>query len=160
MVGFTASMAPDGQTVRLSLGDDRHYSIGMGVPMWTSSWRTIDYEMTLAAAIGEVLPLKPDVLGVFHARLDETTAALQVMLDKWSGPIVAYPDAGREDYLETWQDSIVANKDSAGELTHEAAKWVEMGAQVIGTCCGFGVDYIRALSGALPARVSSPRKVA
>ena len=53
-VGFTASMAPDGQTVRLSLGDDRHYSIGMGVPMWTSSWRTIDYEMTLAAAISEI----------------------------------------------------------------------------------------------------------
>ena len=159
-VGFTASMAPDGQTVRLSLGDDRHYSIGMGVPMWTSSWRTIDYEMTLAAAISEILPLKPDVLGVFHARLDETTAALQVMLDKWSGPIVAYPDAGREDYLETWQDSIVANKDSAGELTHEAARWVEMGAQVIGTCCGFGVDYIRALRGALPAQVSSTRKVA
>ena len=159
-VGFTASMAPDGQTVRLSLGDDRHYSIGMGVPMWTSSWRTIDYEMTLAAAISEILPLKPDVLGVFHARLDETTAALQVMLDKWSGPIVAYPDAGREDYLETWQDSMVANKDSAEELTNEAARWVEMGAQVIGTCCGFGVDYIRALRGTLPARVSSPRKVA
>ena len=159
-VGFTASMAPDGQTVRLSLGDDRHYSIGMGVPMWTSSWRTIDYEMTLAAAISEIAPLKPDVLGVFHARLDETTAALQVMLDKWSGPIVAYPDAGREDYLETWQDSMVANKDSAEELTNEAARWVEMGAQVIGTCCGFGVGYIRALRGALPTRVSSPRKVA
>ena len=159
-VGFTASMAPDGQTVRLSLGDDRHYSIGMGVPMWTSSWRTIDYEMTLAAAISEILPLKPDVLGVFHARLDETTAALQVMLDKWSGPILAYPDAGREDYLETWQDSMAANKDSAEELTREAARWVEMGAQVIGTCCGFGVDYIRALRGTLPTRVSSPRKVA
>ena len=159
-VGFTASMAPDGQTVRLSLGDDRHYSTRMGVPMWTSSWRTIDYEMTLAAAISEIAPLKPDVLGVFHARLDETTAALQVMLDKWSGPILAYPDAGREDYLETWQDSMAANKDSAEELTNEAARWVEMGAQVIGTCCGFGVDYIRALRGALPTRVSSPRKVA
>ena len=82
------------------------------------------------------------------------------MLDKWSGPIVAYPDAGREDYLETWQDSMAANKDSAEELTNEAARWVEMGAQVIGTCCGFGVDYIRALRGALPTRVSSPRKVA
>ena len=35
-VGFTASMAPrtDGH---LSLGDDRHYSVGMGMPMWTSS---------------------------------------------------------------------------------------------------------------------------
>ena len=159
-VGFTASIAPDGQTVRLSLGDDRHYSTGMGMPMWTSSWRTIDYDMTLAAGISEVAPLKPDVLGVFHSRIGETTAALQVILDQWSGPIVAYPDAGRTDYLETWQDSSVANKEAAEELTREAAGWVEMGVQVIGTCCGFGVDYIKALRGALPARTSSPRKVA
>ena len=159
-VGFTASMAPDGQTVRLSLGDDRHYSVGMGMPMWTSSWRAVDYDMTLAAGIREIVSLRPDVLGVFHSRIDETTAALQVMLDQWSGPIAAYPDAGREDYLDTWQDSMVANEETAGELTREAASWVGMGAQVIGTCCGFGVDYIRALRGALPDRIPSPRRVA
>ena len=153
-VGFTASMAPDGQTVRLSLGDDRHYSVGMGMPMWTSSWRTVNYDMTLAEGISEITPLEPDVLGVFHARIDETTAALQVVLDQWSGPIVAYPDAGREDYLDTWQDSMVANEESADELTREAARWVGMGAQVVGTCCGFGVDYTKALRDALPARTS------
>ena len=158
-VGFTASIAPDGQTVRLSLGDDRHYSVGMGMPMWTSSWRKVDYELTLAAGIREIVSLEPDVLGVFHARIAETTAALQVMRDLWSGPIVAYPDAGRQDYLDTWQDSMVANEESAQELTTEAANWVGMGAQVIGTCCGFGVDYIRALRGALPERTTSPRKV-
>ena len=159
-VAFTASLAPDGQTVRLSLGDDRHYSTRMGMPMFTSSWRTIDYDMTLAEGIDEIVALNPDVLGVFHSRLDETTMALQVVLDQWSGPIVVYPDAGREDYLETWQDSAVANEKSAEELTREAADWVGMGAQVIGTCCGFGVDYIKSLSGALPDRISSPRKVA
>ncbi len=156
-VGFTASIAPDRETVRLSLGDDRHYSVGMGVPMWTSSWRDVDYEMTLTAGISEVLKLGPDVLTIFHARLDETTAALQVLLDQWSGAIAIYPDAGRQDYLDTWQDTMVDNKDSAEALTSEAAKWVDMGAQVIGTCCGFGVDYIKALHGSLPARISSPR---
>ena len=60
----------------------------------------------------------------------------------------------------TWQDSGVANQENAEELNHEAAKWVDMGAQVVGTCCGFGVDYIKALQGALPDRISSPRKVA
>ena len=159
-VAFTASIAPDGQTVRMSMGDERHYTGGLGVPMWISSWRTVDHEMTLAAGIGEIMSLDPDVLGVFHARLDETTAALQVMLDQWSGPMVAYPDAGRDDYLETWSDSSVANEETADELTQEAASWVGMGAQVIGTCCGFGVDYIKALRGALPDRIPSPRKVA
>ena len=128
--------------------------------MWTSTWRTVDHEMTLAEGIGEIALLRPDVLGVFHARLPETTAALQVILDQWSGPIVAYPDAGRDDYLETWQDITVSNEESAGELTREAAGWVGMGAQVIGTCCGFGVDYIKALDGALPDRIPSPRNVA
>ncbi|MDE2718347.1 MAG: homocysteine S-methyltransferase family protein, partial [Chloroflexota bacterium] len=64
------------------------------------------------------------------------------------------------DYLEVWQDSLVDNEDSTAGLTQEADIWVEMGAQVIGTCCGFGVDYIKALSGALPERVSSPRRFA
>ena len=159
-VGFTASMAPDGRTVRLSLGDDRDYSTGMGMPMYTSSWRKIDHDMTLADGISEIVPLRPDVLGVFHSRIDETTTALQVILDQWSGPIVAYPDAGRVDYLETWQDSSVANEDTLEELTREAAGWVGMGTQVIGTCCGFGVEYIKALSGALPDRIPSPRNVA
>ena len=159
-VAFTASIASDGRTVRLSLGDDRDYSTRMGMPMYTSAWRTVDYEMTLADGISEIMPLKPDVIGVFHSRIDETTAALRVVLDQWSGPIVVYPDAGRTDYLETWQDSAVANEDSAAELAQESAGWVGMGAQVIGTCCGFGVDYIKGLSGALPDRISSPRKVA
>ena len=159
-VAFTVSMAPDGQTVRLSMGDDRRYSTGMGMPMWTSSWRPVDVNMSLAEGIDEIASLSPDVLGVFHSRLAETTLALQVMLDQWSGPVVVYPDAGREDYLETWQDSSVSNEETAAGLTREAATWVEMGAQIIGTCCGFGADYIKALRGALPDRISSPRRVA
>ena len=159
-VAFTASMASDGETVRLDVGDDRGYVGGRGSPLWTSSWRKIDYEMTLAEGIAEIAPLKPDVIGVFHATPADTTPALQVVLDQWSGPVVAYPDAGRTDYLVTWQDSGVANQENAEELNHEAAKWVDMGAQVVGTCCGFGVDYIKALQGALPDRISYPRKVA
>ena len=63
--------------------------------------------MTLAEGIAEITPLKPDLLGVFHSRMDATAAALQVMRDQWSGPMAAYPDAGREDYLETWLQSLV-----------------------------------------------------
>ncbi len=57
-VGFTASVAPDGQTVLMSLADDRNYSSGMGMPMWTSSWRTVDHEMTLSEGIREIAPLR------------------------------------------------------------------------------------------------------
>ena len=154
-VGFTASVAPDGETVRMNLGDERSaYSSGMGMPLWTSSWRPVDYDMTLADGVAEIASLNPDAISVFHSRISETTAALQVVLDQWSGTVVLYPDAGRTDYLETWQDSSVANEENADELTQEAANWVGMGAQVIGTCCGFGANYTKALRGALPDRVN------
>ena len=154
-VGFTASVAPDGETVRMNFGDERNaYSSGMGMPLWTSSWRSVNYDMTLAEGVKEVASLDPDAITVFHSRISETTAALQVVLDQWSGTVVLYPDAGRTDYLETWQDSSTANEETADELTQEAAKWIETGAQVIGTCGGFGANYTKALSNALPDRVN------
>ena len=156
-VAFTASLAPDGQEVRMSFAGERTYSVGLGVPMGTETWRAVDNDMTLAAAVSEIARLEPDALGVFHSRLSETTTALQVVTDTWNGPIVAYPDAGRPDYLDTQRDSSIVNEESAAELTREAAAWVGMGAQVIGACCGFGPEYIQALSGALPGRISSPR---
>lgn len=159
-VAFTASVAHDGHAVRMSFGGDRDYSTGIGMPMWTSTWRTVDDDKSLAEGVAEIAALSPDVLGVFHSRIGETAAALQVVVDHWSGPVVVYPDAGREDYLETWQDSSVANEQTVAELTREAVGWVEMGAQIIGTCCGFGAEYTKALRGALPDRIASPRSVA
>ena len=53
-VAFTASMAPDGQTVLMSMGDERLYGGGVGVPLWTSNWRTVDHDMTLGEGIGEI----------------------------------------------------------------------------------------------------------
>ena len=153
-VAFTVSMAADVETVRLRRDDDRR----VGAPIWPSNWRTVDNDMTLVEGIGEIAPLRPDVLGLFHSKIGDTTTALQVMLDQWSGPIVAYPDADRHDYLETWQDSSVGNEKTPEEFATAAANWVGMGAQVIGTCCGFGVDYIKPLRGSLPDRISSPRQ--
>ena len=152
-VGFTASVAPETQEVRMSLGDERSaYTTGMGVPSWTSSWRPVDYDITLADGVAQIASLKPDAIGVFHSRIAETTPALKVVLEQWSGTVVAYPDAGRTDYLETWQDSSVANEETVEELTQAAATWVGMGTHVIGTCCGFGANYTQALRRSLPER--------
>lgn len=159
-VAFTASVSPDGQAVRMCFGHDRDYSSGVGIPMWTENWRPVNDDLSLADGINEIASIGPDVLGIFHSRIADSTVALQVMLDEWSGPVVVYPDAGRDDYLETWQNRSLKNEESVQELTREAATWVEMGAQIIGACCGFGVEYTRALRGALPARTPSARRMA
>ena len=141
-------------------GGTVHSGASGGRPVWTESWRPVDDTKSLADGVNEIASLKPDVLGVFHSRIAESTRALEVVLDEWSGPVIVYPDAGREDYLATWQDRSVSNEESVEELTREAETWVDMGAQVVGTCCGFGVDYTRSLRDALPAGTSSSRRVA
>ena len=112
--------------------------------------RPIKENMTLAEAIAEVKPLSPDVMAVFHSTIEDNTAGLRVMLDEWSGPVMAYPDAGRKSIRD-------ANKDSISEFTDAAMGWVEMGVQVVGTCCGFGAEYIEPLRPALPDKISQLR---
>ena len=120
--------------------------------------RPIDENKTLAEAIGEIKPVDPDVMAVFHSRIENVTAGLRVMLDEWSGPVMAYPDSGRPDMVATWQDRTIINEESTDELADAAKEWVGMGVQVVGACCGFGADYIEPLRGALPDRISTPRQ--
>ena len=120
--------------------------------------RPIKENMTLAEAIAEVKPIGPDVMAVFHSRIEDMTAGLRVMLDEWFGTVMAYPDSGRTDMANTWRDRTVANEESTNEFTDAAKEWVEMGVQVVGACCGFGADYIKPLKEALPDKIARPRK--
>ena len=80
-----------------------------------------------------------------------------MLSDEWAGPLGVYPDAGRRDYTAAWQDRRSPNEESVEDFTLEAGKWVDMGAQVIGACCGFGVDYTRPLAAALPPKIEGTR---
>ena len=152
-VGFTATFSADGETVLMSQDEDRVSISGLANPLPISSWRTIDHNKPLSEGVAEVASLDPDVIGLFHSRLHETNAALTVLLEEWTGPIILYPDAGRTDYLNTWRDDNVANEETVNQVTGEAVDWTRRGAQIIGTCCGFGVDYTKGLRGALPERI-------
>ena len=145
-VGFDAYVNSD-ETVILG-------GRGSEYPQPASS-RPIDEDMTLAEAIAEVKPIGPDVMAVFHSRIEDTTAGLRVLMNEWSGPALAYPDAGRKDYTRTWQDRVQANEETIEQFVGAAKEWVEMGVQVVGGCCGFGADYIEPLRDALPNSIAA-----
>ncbi len=147
-VGFDAYVDDDGAVI---LGGR---SKSMPAP---AGARVIDDNLTLADAVAEIKTEKPDVMAVFHSRISDTNAGLDVLLNEWSGPALSYPDAGRIDYVQKWQDRETANEESPDEFTSAANAWVESGVQVIGACCGFGVDYIKPLRDALPDRIAEPR---
>jgi S-methylmethionine-dependent homocysteine/selenocysteine methylase len=112
----------------------------------------------LTRALDEVLPLGGSVVSVFHSNVDDTAAALPIVLDKWSGPIAIYPEAARTDYVETYRDPGVQSNISPDGFVALAQKWVDQGVQVVGGCCGIGIEYIRPLREKLPSRIRTPRK--
>jgi S-methylmethionine-dependent homocysteine/selenocysteine methylase len=97
------------------------------------------------------------VLSIFHSSVGDTTAALKTVLEKWSGPLGAYPDAERKDYIDPQRDRTVENKISPEEFVSHICCWVELGVQIVGGCCGYGLPYIRLLRDRLPSKVAKPR---
>ncbi len=114
--------------------------------------RVINNDMPLSEAVAEIRAVEPDVMAVFHSSVKDTHAALDVLMSEWSGPAMAYPCAGRAALVQGPQEHVTPD-----EFASAANAWVDRGIQVIGTCCGFGVDYIEPLRGALPDKIAKPR---
>jgi S-methylmethionine-dependent homocysteine/selenocysteine methylase len=111
-----------------------------------------------ADVVGDVMSHGGSVLSIFHSSVDDTTAALKIALDKWPGPVGAYPDAERKDYMAPTKNPSVENKISPEEFVRQARGWVESGVQIIGGCCGYGLPYIRGLRDGLPQKIPTPRR--
>jgi S-methylmethionine-dependent homocysteine/selenocysteine methylase len=109
-----------------------------------------------ADVVEDVMSHGGSVLNIFHSSVADTTAAIKIAREKWSGPLGAYPDAERKDYVAPTRDPSVANTISPTEFVSHARQWVEAGVQIIGGCCGYGLPYIRPLRGGLPAQIRSP----
>jgi homocysteine S-methyltransferase len=111
-----------------------------------------------ADVLEDVMSHGGSVLSVFHSGIDDTSAALEIALKQWPGPLGAYPDAERKDYMSQARDRSTENKISPEEFARRARQWVESGVQIIGGCCGYGLAYIRPLRDALPQRIATPRR--
>ena len=102
----------------------------------------------LGAAVRKIMAAGGSALLVMHSQLRATAPALQVCKDSYGGTLGAYPNAGY------WQRPSWAFVDqvSPDEYADEAMSWVEIGAQIVGGCCGLGPDHIRAVRD----RISAP----
>ncbi|HEY7139707.1 MAG TPA: homocysteine S-methyltransferase family protein [Methylomirabilota bacterium] len=133
-VGFKCRVEPGDPTVRIGYASDTALAEGLDL-------------MRLGGAVATV----------FHSSLEDTTAALAVVRDRWSGPIGAYPEASRSDYTAPQRDASEPTRVSPQAFLERARGWVDDGVQVIGGCCGIDVDYIRLLRDGLPRRIAGPR---
>lgn len=97
---------------------------------------------TLADAERALAPLEPDVILVNCIPPDDATAGLRELRAARSGPCGLYPHIGRFDPPE-WH---FTDEYPPAKLLKEARRWKEMGAQVIGGCCGTTPDHIAVIA--------------
>lgn len=94
-----------------------------------------------------IVAMDADVMGIMHTSVPNTARVLEMLKERWQGPMLAYADSGSFE-PPNWQfENIV----SPSDYSTAALKWLDQGVQIHGGCCGLGVEHIRALREALPA---------
>jgi S-methylmethionine-dependent homocysteine/selenocysteine methylase len=126
-VGFSCRLAGDGT---IQLLDGNPFAAGLKQSL---------------ASLG-LLPQSGAAVTVMHTQTEDIAAALEIVRQHWSGLIGVYAHSGQ--WIDpNWQ---FADMISPEDYLTFAQQWVEMGAQIIGGCCGIGPEYIRLLKERLP----------
>jgi homocysteine S-methyltransferase len=134
-------------------------AVDTGLPIWVGySCKTTDEgtvvlwdgDHTLAEALEQIPTMGASLVSIMHTLSEDTPAALREVTGHWSGPLGAYPHYG-EFVMPNWQfiDTV-----SPEVFAVEAEQWLELGAQLIGGCCGITPEHIRLLKERLPERLS------
>lgn len=105
-------------------------------------------DLGFADLLGAVPPSQAAVAGVMHTHVDLTGPALAALRGFFDGPTLAYPDSGFFE-MPHWRFVDVI---SPAELAGAAREWIEEGVQVVGGCCGLGVEHVEALAEMIAAR--------
>ncbi|HET7481021.1 MAG TPA: homocysteine S-methyltransferase family protein, partial [Rubrobacteraceae bacterium] len=137
-------------------------AVSTGLPIWAgfSCKRAADGTVvlwdgghTLAEALAEIPPLGVSLVSVMHTLIEDAVPALREVVEGWDGPVGAYPHAGKF-IMPNWQFTDMISPEDFAE---RARGWVDLGARVIGGCCGIGPDHIRAIRESFPSSVAAGR---
>jgi homocysteine S-methyltransferase len=109
--------------------DDRRLA-GFGRPEWIIE----DIVATLMATGAKACL-------VMHTAIDDTADALALSKYNWAGPVGVYPEAGRFK-MPNWVFESVPSE----AFVEYCRRWRQMGATLLGGCCGIGPEHIAALS--------------
>lgn len=121
-----------------------------GLPVWLgfSCRRNTDgeimlweYGQTLAEGIDAIAPIGGSAAFIMHTEVTDAAEAFAILKTHWQGTLGVYAHSGRF-VMPNWQFNDVI---SPPEYAAEAARWIKMGARIIGGCCGIGPAHIREL---------------
>ena len=97
---------------------------------------------SLEVAIKNFTKLHKGPILIAHSDINVTGRAVKTAKNNFDGVLGAYPNRG---YYEKPHWKFVDNM-SPEDYLNEAKSWVKNGVQIIGGCCGVGVEEIKAIS--------------
>lgn len=91
--------------------------------------------------------LGADIIGINCGKgLDENTECLKIIRDSTDLPIWFKPNAGKP---EIGPDGKTCYHTSPEEISLRVPEWLDIGAQLLGCCCGSTAEHIRAIAAAI-----------
>ena len=126
---------------------------GLGLPIWlgvrhpTEEGHLVSGE-TFCELIEELEGRPVDAILPMCHPPERLSAALRNLRQVWSGPTGVYANVGyysaKDDGAwESWEQDVQYGPNEYAQFGRE---WIELGAQIIGGCCGAAPEHIRALA--------------
>jgi len=120
-----------------------------GLPVWVGFSCHLDEQgivrlldgPTLAEGIEAIKDKDVPLISIMHTEVEDIEACLEVLQANWSGLIGVYAHSG-EFVAPNW---IFNDTISPEDYAYAAKTWMGRGVQVIGGCCGIGVEHIALL---------------
>lgn len=103
-------------------------------------------DLEIAAVLDALIPMGPTVVNIMHSEIGVIPQAIELLRQRWSGPIGVYPESGYFTKPHWNFVDVIAPAD----LVTEALGWVAAGVRMLGGCCGTSPEHIRALRDAMP----------
>jgi homocysteine S-methyltransferase len=103
-------------------------------------------DLEFATVLDALIPLGPTVVNIMHSEIRAVPEAIELVRERWSGPIGVYPESGHFTQPH-WNFVDVI---SPADMLTEALGWVAAGARLLGGCCGTSPEHIKALHAAMP----------
>ncbi|MGB7859175.1 MAG: homocysteine S-methyltransferase family protein [Acidimicrobiia bacterium] len=130
-----------------------------GLPVWlgVSSRQTTEGLMTsyggedidMRSSFQTMIERTVDAVFVMHTAVPDVTPTIELVNQYWDGPLGVYPESGY--YREpNWQFVDIIGP---SDLAAHAQEWVELGARMVGGCCGLDTEHLDALKNSLTASV-------
>jgi homocysteine S-methyltransferase len=127
-------------------------ALATGLPVWAGfsvrrdeSGSIVSFAPEQSIPFDELLTILDEVdvqaAGLMHSSADVIGEATAILRQKYTGPLLAYPDSGYFR-MPHWQFENVIEPEALVEF---ARGWVEDGVQILGGCCGLSPKHIAAL---------------